>query len=130
MPASQHSCPTSDFESSQAASRRLIADVARERLGIAALHRLVGRNARQLGRIDHRRILDAGRARPSRTGTVGRAARVYVGGVEVALARTLGLIRVDVAGRQSSLLEKPRKRRAQTVSRPRESPAAKFVFSR
>src|SRR5271168_269957 len=34
MPASQHAQPKSDIEISQAASKRLIADVARERLGI------------------------------------------------------------------------------------------------
>jgi formate--tetrahydrofolate ligase len=35
MPASQHTNPKSDIEISQAATKRLIADVARERLGIA-----------------------------------------------------------------------------------------------
>jgi formate--tetrahydrofolate ligase len=35
MPASQHISPKSDIEISQAATKRLIADVARERLGIA-----------------------------------------------------------------------------------------------
>jgi formate--tetrahydrofolate ligase len=35
MPASQHTSPKSDIEISQAATKRLIADVARERLGIA-----------------------------------------------------------------------------------------------
>jgi formate--tetrahydrofolate ligase len=35
MPASQHQSPKSDIEISQAAKKRLIADVARERLGIA-----------------------------------------------------------------------------------------------
>src|SRR5579883_2748621 len=35
MPASQHASPKSDIEISQAATKRLIADVARERLGIA-----------------------------------------------------------------------------------------------
>src|SRR5271169_4421543 len=36
MPASQHAQPKSDIEISQSATKRLIADVARERLGIAA----------------------------------------------------------------------------------------------
>src|SRR5271155_1461796 len=36
MPASQHANPKSDIEISQAAAKRPIADVARERLGIAA----------------------------------------------------------------------------------------------
>src|SRR5215467_9193141 len=35
MPASQHTSPKSDIEISQAATKRPIADVARERLGIA-----------------------------------------------------------------------------------------------
>src|SRR6202046_2410205 len=35
MPASQHQSPKSDIEISQAAKKRLILDVARERLGIA-----------------------------------------------------------------------------------------------
>src|SRR6202161_833036 len=35
MPASQHAQPKSDIEISQAATKRLIADVARERLGVA-----------------------------------------------------------------------------------------------
>src|SRR3984893_3703671 len=35
MPASQHTSPKSDIEISQAATKRRIADVARERLGIA-----------------------------------------------------------------------------------------------
>src|SRR5258708_646647 len=35
MPASQHTSPKSDMETSQAATKRPIADVARERLGIA-----------------------------------------------------------------------------------------------
>ena len=35
MPASQHTSPKSDIEISQAATTRPIADVARERLGIA-----------------------------------------------------------------------------------------------
>src|SRR5215467_2477016 len=35
MPASQHTIPKSDIEISQAAAKRRIADVARERLGIA-----------------------------------------------------------------------------------------------
>src|SRR4249919_1433139 len=35
MPASQHTAPKSDIEISQAATKRRIADVARERLGIA-----------------------------------------------------------------------------------------------
>ena len=35
MPASQHSAPKSDIEISQAATKRRIVDVARERLGIA-----------------------------------------------------------------------------------------------
>src|SRR5580692_10685138 len=38
MPASQHTSPKSDIEISQAATKRLIADVARERLGIAPEH--------------------------------------------------------------------------------------------
>jgi len=35
MPASQHANPKSDIEISQSATKRLIADVARERLGVA-----------------------------------------------------------------------------------------------
>jgi len=35
MPASQHQSPKSDIEISQAAKKRPITDVARERLGIA-----------------------------------------------------------------------------------------------
>jgi len=35
MPAYQHTSPKSDIEISQAATKRPIADVARERLGIA-----------------------------------------------------------------------------------------------
>jgi formate--tetrahydrofolate ligase len=38
MPASQHTSPKSDIEISQAAAKRRIADVARERLGIAVEH--------------------------------------------------------------------------------------------
>src|ERR1700678_149969 len=38
MPASQHTSPKSDIEISQAATKRLIADAARERLGIAPEH--------------------------------------------------------------------------------------------
>ena len=35
MPASQHANPKSDIEISQSATKRLIADEARERLGVA-----------------------------------------------------------------------------------------------
>src|ERR1700677_4677138 len=38
MPASQHTSPKSDIEISKAATKRLIADVARERLGIGPEH--------------------------------------------------------------------------------------------
>src|ERR1700737_5463572 len=38
MPASQHQSPKSDIEISQAAKKRLILDVAKERLGIAPEH--------------------------------------------------------------------------------------------
>src|SRR5260370_18126845 len=38
MPASQHQSPKSDIEISQAAKKRLILDIAKERLGVAAEH--------------------------------------------------------------------------------------------